>query len=287
MGWENRQYHRREEATFFPFIQVFHSPGQLEPRPETGGFFQPHTEAQVLGASIPGTLTTFHCGGSKQIEGTFTPELTIAVLETREILVTGRGEGARRVEAFGPGVHSKVQVACLVRTEGGGAAGPATLTVKSTVAGAFWRTYKAHRSNVREAAGGKAPAYAFWLPFRATGTNQTGEGGTVTVFEHGGHGFDPDQAFVGDEPLDRLNWDELDAWAAAWNNGSGNGGLPDPNGPATQAQWRFIRDLLQRLNYKSEEQQTAAIAKAGYDPANLCLRQASELITRLQAAAAK
>jgi hypothetical protein len=250
MAWNDRQYHRREEAISFPFVQVVHNPGQLEPRPETGGFFQPGSEAQVLGASIAGTPTTFHCGGNKEIDGTFAAELTIAVLETREILVTGRGESARRVEEFGPGVHSKVQVACLVRTEDGQAAGPATLTVKSTVAGAFWRALKQHRSNVREATSGKAPAYAFWLPFRATGTSQTGEGGTVTAFEHGGHAFDPDQAFVGDEPLDGLDWEQLDAWAAAWNNGSG--GLPDPNGPA-----------------------------------NLRLEEASELITRLRAAAGK
>jgi hypothetical protein len=284
-SWRDRDFHHREEGISFPFIQVVHQPGQIDPRPERGGLFQPAKEAEVAGANIPGVAAKFHCGGGP-IEGAFAPSLEIAVLKTREMLVAGRGDKQRRVAEFGPGVHSKVQAACLFRSEDGNPIGPVMLTVKSTVAKAFWSALRDHRSDVRAATGGKAPAYAFYWRFGATGTEQTDEGGTVTSFGRIQEGaFDPDAAYVGDGALDSLDWEELEAWAEAWN---GNGhskshsGGSAPSGSASADQWETITTLLDDVGYVTEETQAAAIVGAGYDPTSLSTQDAEALIERLE-----
>lgn len=284
-SWKDRDFHHREEGITFPFIQVIHQPGQVEPRPDFGGLFQPVKEAEGAGVNIPGVVAKFHCR-SGAVEGIFASGLDIAVLKTREMLFTGRGENQRRVTEFGPGVHSKVQVACLVRGEDG-PIGPVMLTVKSTVAKAFWSALRGHRTDVRAATGGKAPAYAFYWHFGAAGMEQTDEGGTVTSFERIQEGnFDPDAAYVGDEALDALDWEELETWANAW---SGNGhskshsGGSAPSGSASADQWETITTLLDDVGYVTEETQAAAIVGAGYDPTSLSTQDAEALIERLEA----
>lgn len=285
MGWKDRKYGRRDEGgPSFPFVQVVHRPGQIEPRPETGGFFQPTEEAEVLGASIPGTASVFHTSGGS-VEGVFAPGLQIAVLATRQVLIKGRGEDARRVDEFGPGVHSKVQAACLVRSNGK-AIGPVTLTMKSTVASTFWKAYRAHRREVRRATGGKAPSHAFFVPFAALETQATGEGGMVTVFGRLDGDFDADGAYVGGEVLDGLDWELLDAWAAAWGTNGNRRNGPDPEGPATEAQWDLIQRLMVALGYEDEAKQTGALVERGYDPEKLTCGDADALIGRLKAARA-
>jgi hypothetical protein len=285
-NWRDRDFHHREEGISFPFIQVVHQPGQIDPRPEFGGLYQPDKEAEAAGAKIPGVVAKFHCGGGP-IEGTFAPSLEIAMLKTREMLVAGRGENQRRVAEFAPGVHSKVQVACLVRGEDG-PIGPVMLTVKSTVAKAFWLALRDHRNDVRAATGGKAPAYAFYWRFGAIGMEKTDEGGTVTSFGRIREGdFDPDAAYVGDEALDALDWAELETWADAWNgNGNGHKGNAAgsaPSGSASADQWDTITTLLDDVGYVTEETQAAAIVGAGYDPTSLSAQDAEALIKRLEA----
>jgi hypothetical protein len=287
-SWRDRDFHHREEGVCFPFIQVLHQPGQIEPRPELGGLFQPAKEAETSGTRIPGVAAKFHCRGGA-IDGVFAPSLEIAVLKTRDMLIAGRGENQRRVAEFGPGVHSKVQVACLVRGEDG-PIGPVMLTIKSTVAKALWPALRDHRNDVRATTGGNAPAYAFYWRFGSIGMEQTDEGGTVTSFgriQEGG--FDPDTAYVGDEALDALDWEELESWAEAWNgNGSGNdnghsNGGSAPSGSVSADQWETITTLLDDVGYVTEETQAAAIVGAGYAPTSLSTQDAETLIKRLEA----
>lgn len=290
MSWKDRTYdHSDDEGLSYPFVQVGHQPGQFDPRPESGGFFQPADQAAMLGAAIPGTPVTFYPGGGEGEAGVFCSAITIAVLMARQVILKGRGEGARVLDEWEDGAHSKVQAACLVRGENGEAIGPVTLSVKSTVARAFWQALREHRINVRSATGGKAPAYAFYWTFRATGTTQTSEGGMVTSFALADGAFDPDETYVGDEVLDGIDWDHLHAWQAAWDTGGadrrgGNGTGPrikNPDAPATQRQRTKIRELLDEWGFTGDQRQLRVIEQAGYDAENLTKGAASDLITRL------
>jgi hypothetical protein len=289
-SWQDRQYQGDVEGgPSFPFVQWIHRPNQVGQ--EAGGFFQPAAQADLLGARIPGVAAAFEPNGGEPEDGVYASSLQVAVLKVRKLYVVGRGKDAQVVREWQDGAHSKVQAACLVAVDGR-AVGPAVLTVKSTTAKEFWAALRAHRDAVQKATGGEAPAYAFWMTLRAGRVGQIA-GSTITTLERADGAFDPDGAFVGDDALDGVDWEQLRAWKAAWNGG-GNGSRPaatpqaseEPE-PASGEQMAQIRALLEALGYEGFERQNGVLAEQGYDVITMAAPQADELIGRLQAAVSK
>lgn len=301
MGWQDREWNGDTGAPVLPFIQWVHRPHQVGQ--EMGGWFQPAEQAALQGGPIPGVRAEFLPNGGEPEEGTYARCLRVAVLKTRSRIVKGRGREAQILDEWEDGARSKVQAACLVAGERGevyGAVfGPVTLTVKSTTAGEFWAAMREHREAVRRATAGKAPPYAFWMDLEAAGTKEI-KGSTVTTLKRGGDGCNPERDYVGDAALDAVNWEQLESWAAAWENGNGSNGNtsqpkvgesrsqtgPEPTGPnaATGAQMKRIRDLLVSLGYTTGERQNQVLAEQGFDVLTITAEEAVDLIDRLEVA---
>lgn len=298
MGWKDRQYRRQDDVVLFPFIQWVNSGGSLEPRSDGGGFAMPTDQAAMLGANIPGNVRALHHRGGDQTEVIFTTALDAAVLSTRFCWV----KDGQMVPGYETGARGKLQSLALVRDADGKTVGPVLLTFRGHAGKQFSAALKTHREAVRKVTAGKAPAYAFFGAYHAgevqmVGSAQQSPITSIVLAD----GFDSDSAYVGDLALDSVDWDQVDAWNAAWerpgaNGGSGNGHSPasggdekpkprDPDAPASNAQWGVIRRLLAGLDYKGETNQDEALRQRGYDPKVLKMGQASELIDRLQAAA--
>jgi hypothetical protein len=294
MGWQDREYERTDDMMVYPFVQWVNAGGSLEPRSDTGGFALPLDQAAILGTQIPGEVRVLHHRGGDRTEVVFTAALEAAVLATRFAWI----KDGQVVPAYEPGARGKLQALALVRDAGGHTAGPVMLTFKGHTSKQFSEAMKAHRESVRKATANKAPAYAFFGAYQAGEVQMVGSGQQSPVTTIGlTDGFDPDAAYVGDEALDVLDWDQVDGWKTAWDqpegaNGNGNGARskPEPKNPdaaASEAQWRLVRKLLSDLGYADEAKQDEAIGKAGYNPEDLTMGQASELIERLQTARQK
>ena len=295
MSWRDRTYKRTSETAAFPFIQWINDGGSLEPRSEIGGFGMPLDQATMLGANIPGDVRAIHHRSGNTTEVIFGAALRIAVLETRFCWIKDK----QVVPAYEPGARGKLQAMALVRDAGGNTVGPVMLTFKGLTSKQFGAALREQREVVRKATAGKAPTYAFFGTYQAGEIKMVGNEtkSPVTTIVLAADGFDPDVGFIGNETLDGLDWDQIDAWKAAWDQPGANGGdgstpretkrqPKDPDARATESQWNFIRKLMQEIGVGAgESAQSAAIRKrTGYDPDELTVSQASDVIERLQKA---
>ncbi len=301
MSWRDRTYKRTSETAAFPFIQWINDGGSLEPRSEIGGFGMPLDQAAMLGANTPGDVRAIHHRSGNTTEVIFGAALRIAVLETRFCWIKDK----QVVPAYEPGARGKLQAMALVRDAGDNTVGPVMLTFKGLTSKQFSAALREQREVVRKATAGKAPTYAFFGTYQAGEIKMVGNGAKspVTTIVLAADGFDPDVTFVGNETLDGLDWDQIDAWKAAWDQPGANGSnghegettsfAPRENKrqaktenpvKATESQWRLIRKLMQEIGIGADENvQNAAIRKqTGYDPAELTVSQASSVIDRLQ-----
>jgi hypothetical protein len=314
MSWRDREYKRQDEMVF-PFIQWVNDGGSLEPRNGVGGFAMPLDQAAILGSNIPGDVRALHHKGGKQTDVVFGTALEAAVLATRFTWIKDR----EVIPAYEPGARGKLQALALVRDAGGHTVGPVLLTFKGVAGKQFGAALRTHREEVRKATENAAPAYAFFGVYRSGEVEMVGKEtkSPITGLVYGDEfrPCDPDADYVGDAPLDALDWGQVDAWADAWNqpggadgngggesNGNGRGrgasraetpaSKPQhtspsaPDAPASHQQMDEIHGLLRQLNY-DDARHGAVIRKAGHDPDNLGTEQAVQLISRLKQAAAK
>ena len=253
----------------------------------------PVEQMERLERSIPGEVRNLHHRGGDATEVVFTAELEAAVLDTRFVWV----KDGQALPDYEDGARGKLQALALVRDVEGQPAGPVILTFKGLSSREFSEALKAHRETVRQASGGKAPAWAFFGRYTAGETEMRGSGrkSLVTSVLYDGNGFDPDAAYVGDGATSSIEalWRDIDAWKAAWDQNGGNDGnrvpsegpqIKDPDAPATEAQWRLVRKLMGELGLDDERHQDEALAEKGFDPEALTKGQASELIERLKVA---
>ncbi|MEE8392456.1 MAG: hypothetical protein V3S14_16880 [Anaerolineae bacterium] len=304
MSWQDRTYRRTNETVLIPFIQWVNDGGSLQPRNEIGGFGMPLDQAAMLGANIPGDARAIHHRSGDTTEVIFSSALQVAVLETRFCWIKDK----QVIPAYEPGARGKLQAMALVRDADGHTVGPVLLTFKGHAGKQFGAALREQREAVRKATASKAPTYAFFGTYQAGEIEMVGTGqqSPITTVTLAADGFDPDAAFVGDVALDALDWDQIDAWKAAWeqpgangSNGASDGPTPsasdeakyqpkDPDVKATESQWSFIHKLMQEIGVGADEDvQNAAIRKqTGYDPAELTVSQASDLIDCLQKAKA-
>ena len=303
MSWKNRTYRRANETVAFPFIQWINDGGSLEPRSEIGGFGMPLDQGTMLGANIPGDVRAIHHRSGNTTEVVFGTALRVAVLETRFCWIKDK----QVVPAYEPGARGKLQALALVRDAGGHTVGPVMLTFKGLTSKQFGAALREQRELVRKATAGKAPTYAFFGAYQAGEVEMVGKDrqSAITTVTLVTTGFDPDTAFVGDAALDTLDWDQIDAWKAVWelpggsadSNGGSNGPTspvpgkveyqtPDPDAKASESQWSFIRKLMKEIGIGEDEaiQNTAIRKQTGYDPAELTVSQAGDLIDRLKKA---
>jgi len=297
MSWKNRSFKKMDDVNY-PFIQWVNDGGSLNPRSKIGGFGFDVEQAAILGANIPGERSTLHHRGGGHTEVIFTTQLKVAVLDTR---FTWQKDG-QAIPAYEPGARSKLQALALTLDSNGDIVGPVMLTFRGYTSKHFGEALKTHRNAVRVATANEAPAYAFFGQYTAGEIELVGSNGQqspiTTLVYAGDENFDPDAAYVGDEALDAVDWDQVEAWKKAWDMPGGNGSngdddddpkpapkpAPNFNGKASRKQWASIRQLLTSIKYVGTERQNTAIEEAGFDPGKLTAAQASKLIERLQAA---
>ena len=218
MSWRDRQYEQRDHVTH-PFIFWVNDGHNLEPRRDVGGFAMPKDQWQTAGSpALPGEPHTlyFKSGGSQSV--LFSPLHQIAVLARRFAWVL---DGQRLPAGeYRKGARGKNQYLIFVKGTNGEAVGPLMLTLSGMAGKEFSDALNEHVQVVRSATGGQAQSYAFYGAFSAGEVRAVGAEGNqsniTTVTYIGADDFDPDEQYVGDEPLDALNWAELDAWEEAW-----------------------------------------------------------------------
>ena len=299
--WRSKSYDglrgdQEQEHTYVSWI----NPGAGLPQP---GFFLPLDQEKVE-VRIPGevVIRVQRSGGST--EGIYTPVLDLVPLADRFRWEKGSGDSKQYATGkykdlphSGKGWHGRTHVLALVRDVEGKVAGPMLLTFKGWAGSFFLEAAKEHAAAVKEAlktAGEdqSIPPTIFFGRFLAGETEMVGSGDQSPVARAAYESIPLDDAWIGEEAVGMLETQQefFRTWAAAFRNGNGNdhgdSQRVDPNGDATEAQWRTIRGLMSGLGYDDETKQGAALASKGYDPQTLTGAQAEAVIKRLKTASA-
>ena len=239
-------------------------------------------------------------GGTE--EGIYTASLEMAVITRRFRWKRGKGRNTQYAvgKRPGPGWRGQLHILALVRGADGNWHGPVAVTYTGLAGSSFQEAYRQFREAAETVVGEGTPLWQFFGTYQAGGTEMVGSEAkspiTTVVCDCDG-GFDPEAQYIGDEMAQEVESlaEQVRAWRDAWRNaGNGDGGEgdtptpkpkpKDPSAPASKAQWGLIRRLLTELGYEGEERQNKVLRKKGFDPANLTMGQASELIGRLQKA---
>lgn len=312
MSWQNVNVPTVDEAQItFPFVQWINNGASLDPRRPRGGFGQPEEQMQLAGHYPKGSqMHNLILKSGESVLVAFTHTLRAAVLTTRFAWI----KDGKRIPTYVEGARSKLQALAIIEGE----EGPfiATLTFSGMAGKEFNDALKRHKERVRRltsAVGAVKPASIFYATYTASEpkmVGRTAKSQITPVVLSDEDTFDLDSAYVGDEALSLVDWDQVKAWKEAWKTPGPNGdgeisGSEDeedkpkagdekpkpkpknPNALASDAQWGLIRKLMAKIGIEGRDKQDEMIAKAGYDPKALTMGQASELIGRLQAAKAK
>lgn len=219
MSWQDvvDQIPQEEFGPSFPYIQWVNDGGSLDPRAPTGGFAQPEEQMSLVGDWPRGAeMRGLALKSGELLQVAFAPWVRAAVLATRFAWILD----GQRVPTYVPGARSKLQVLAVVAGE----RGPfLTMLTFSGMAGKeFAQAHRTHRRRVLKAAGREVPASIFYATYTALGYKMVGKNGqqsriTGIGLEDASEEIDLDAAFIGEEALALVDWEQVAAWRTAWN----------------------------------------------------------------------
>ena len=239
MSWNDRTFKGEEEGASYPFIQFMSNGNLMEPSQSHGKFAI--TEEQMLALAngaekdaIPQKAEPLELvfrkdkGKQKRVPAYAMDGLVVVPVLTRFAWM----KDGFRLPGYVEKSHGKLQLLCYVANGSSQFIGPLMLTVSGLASKDLKNALREHRTTVRKATQGKAPAYAFsmLLTVGATimrGSQQQSRACPIVLDQDWETALveNPDNYYIGDDLADEIEsrWEEFKAWADTWSKSGPNG----------------------------------------------------------------